>query len=95
MLRAACAMGLEGVVSKIRDSRYQSDRNASWLKATCQQRETLPIVGYSMKDNQFEGLIVGRHAGNDLIYAGTVEHGCTRETAKQVRDQLRPLGRNA
>jgi bifunctional non-homologous end joining protein LigD len=55
MLRAACAMGLEGVVSKIRDSRYQSDRNPSWLKVTCQQRETLPIVWYSMKDNQFEG----------------------------------------
>lgn len=91
MLKAACAMGLEGVVSKIRGSRYQSDRNPSWLKITCQQRETLPIVGYSMKDNRFEGLIVGRHAGEDLIYAGTVEHGFTSESTKHVRDQLQPL----
>lgn len=91
MLKAACQMGLEGVVSKVRDSRYQSDRSPSWLKVTCQQRESLPIVGYSMKDNQFEGLIVGRHSGEGLIYAGTVEHGFTRESTSDVRKRLQPL----
>lgn len=91
MLKAACGMGLEGVVSKLRDSRYQSDRSPQWVKVTCQQRETLPIVGYSMKDNRFEGLIIGRHSGEDLIYAGTVEHGFTRESTEDVRERLQPL----
>src|ERR1700679_3850794 len=45
MLKHACKMGLEGVVSKVRDSRYNSGRGKDWVKVTCRQRETLPIAG--------------------------------------------------
>jgi bifunctional non-homologous end joining protein LigD len=43
MFKTACEMGLEGVVSKRRDSRYTSDKTGAWLKVTCRQRETLQI----------------------------------------------------
>jgi bifunctional non-homologous end joining protein LigD len=46
MFQTACAMGLEGVVSKRKASRYQSGRTNDWLKLTCRQRETLQIVGF-------------------------------------------------
>jgi ATP-dependent DNA ligase len=69
MLKTACEMGLEGVVSKRRDSRYTSDRTDAWVKMTCRQRETLQIVGFSLKDNRFDGLYVGRQDGDQLIYA--------------------------
>jgi bifunctional non-homologous end joining protein LigD len=39
----ACTMGLEGIVSKQRDARYQSDRTDTWRKVTCRRRETLRI----------------------------------------------------
>jgi bifunctional non-homologous end joining protein LigD len=42
MLKHACRTGLEGVVSKVRDSRYPSDRTNDWVKVTCAQRETRP-----------------------------------------------------
>jgi bifunctional non-homologous end joining protein LigD len=42
----ACAIGLEGVVSKVRDGRYNSGRGNYWVKKTCAQRETLPIAGF-------------------------------------------------
>jgi bifunctional non-homologous end joining protein LigD len=38
MYRHACEVGLEGVVSKVRDSRYISGRGNDWVKKTCAQR---------------------------------------------------------
>src|ERR1044072_7958512 len=40
MFAHACKVGLEGVVSKVRDSRYLSGRGRDWVKKTCAQRET-------------------------------------------------------
>jgi bifunctional non-homologous end joining protein LigD len=56
MYQHACSIGLEGVVSKVRDTRYVSGRSNDWLKKTCAQCETLPIAGFSIKDNQFDGI---------------------------------------
>ncbi|WP_286144415.1 DNA ligase [Bradyrhizobium sp. NFR13] len=95
MLQTACEMGLEGVVSRRRDSRYTSDRTDAWVKMTCRQRETLPIVGFSLKDNRFDGLYAGRQDGDQLIYAGKVDHGFTPGTVTDVRKRLSPLVQNA
>ena len=91
MFKSACTMGLEGVVSKRRDSQYRSGRINDWTKVTCRQRETLPIVGYAMKDNRFDGLYLGRQSGDELHYAGKVEHGFSADTVKDVRERLTPL----
>src|ERR1035437_88642 len=91
MFKSACKMGLEGIVSKRRDSRYHSGRSNDWVKVTCRQRETLPIVGYGVKDNRFDGLYLGRKQGKELIYAGKVDHGFSPASAKDVRDRLTPL----
>jgi hypothetical protein len=45
----ACSIGLEGVVSKVRDSRYISGGANSWVKKTCAQRETLPVERFVVK----------------------------------------------
>jgi bifunctional non-homologous end joining protein LigD len=45
MFKHACKSGLEGVVSKVQDSRNPTDRTNDWVKVTCAQRETLPIAG--------------------------------------------------
>jgi bifunctional non-homologous end joining protein LigD len=41
MYKHACSVGLESVVSKVRDSRYPVGRGNDWVKKTCAQRETL------------------------------------------------------
>jgi bifunctional non-homologous end joining protein LigD len=41
MLKHACKTGLEGVVSKVRDSAYPYGRSNDWVKVTCAQSETL------------------------------------------------------
>jgi bifunctional non-homologous end joining protein LigD len=91
MFKTACEMGLEGVVSKQRDSRYTSDRTDAWVKMTCRNRGTLSIVGYAMKDSRFDGLYVGLQADDQLIYAGKVDLGFTPGTATDVRKRLAPL----
>jgi bifunctional non-homologous end joining protein LigD len=56
MFKHACEIGLEGVVSKVRDSRYNAGRGNDWVKKACAQRETLPIAGFAIKENKFDGL---------------------------------------
>lgn len=42
------------------DSRYSSGRGNDWVKKACAQRETLPIAGFAIKENKFDGLYLGR-----------------------------------
>jgi bifunctional non-homologous end joining protein LigD len=92
MYKHACKTGLEGVVSKVRDSRYASGRVNDWVKKTCTQRETLTIAGFAMKENKFDGLYLGRLKGTDLVYAGKVDHGFDGVSAKDLQARLKPLG---
>src|SRR3984885_6725281 len=94
MFKHACKTGLEGVVSKVRDSRYPNGRSNDWVKKTCAQRETLTIAGYALDGSKWDGLYLGRREGSDLIYAGKVDHGFDRDSAKELQARLKPLIRN-
>jgi bifunctional non-homologous end joining protein LigD len=63
MNQHACSVGLEGVVSKVRDSRYNSGRGNEWVKKTCAQRETLTIAGFALDGSKWDGIFVGRRKG--------------------------------
>ena len=91
MYQHACSIGLEGVVSKVRDSRYPSGRGNDWVKKTCQQRETLPIAGFALKANKFDGIYLGRLKGSDLVYAGKVDHGFDKTSTAELQARLKPL----
>jgi bifunctional non-homologous end joining protein LigD len=91
MFKHACELGLEGVVSKVRDSRYPSGRGNDWVKKTCAQRETLPIAGFALKANEFDGIYLGRLKGNDLVYAGKVDHGFDKISTAELQARLKPL----
>jgi bifunctional non-homologous end joining protein LigD len=91
MYKHACKTGLEGVVSKVRDSRYNSGRTNDWVKKTCAQRETLPIAGYALDGKKFDGIYLGGHKGDELLYAGKVDHGFEPASAKDLQARLKPL----
>jgi bifunctional non-homologous end joining protein LigD len=91
MFKHACGIGLEGVVSKIRDGRYNSGRGNDWVKKTCAQRETLPIAGFTLKENRFDGLYIGRIKGDQLVYAGKIDHGFDKVSAEDLQARLKPL----
>ena len=61
------------------------------MKKTCAQRETLTIAGFALDGSKWDGLYVGRRKGNDLIYAGKVDHGFDKASAAALRQKLTPL----
>jgi bifunctional non-homologous end joining protein LigD len=87
----ACKAGLEGVVSKVRDSVYSSGRGNNWVKKTCAQRETLTIAGFALDGNDWDGIYLGRRKGPDLVYAGKVDHGFDNTSVAELRRRLTPL----
>jgi bifunctional non-homologous end joining protein LigD len=91
MYKHACAVRLEGVVSKVRDSCYPSDRGSDWVKKTCQQCETLTIAGFALKANKFDGIYLGRRKGNGLVYAGKVDNGFDKSSTAELQVRLKPL----
>jgi bifunctional non-homologous end joining protein LigD len=91
MFAHACKLGLEGVVSKVRDSAYASGRGNNWVKKTCPQRETLTIAGFALDEGKRDGIYVGRRKGDDLIYAGKVDHGFDKSSAADLQKRLKPL----
>ena len=91
MYQHACTVGLEGVISKVRDSAYVPGRGNVWVKKTCQQRETLLIAGFALDGDDWDGLYLARYKGNDLLYAGKVDHGFDKESVTYLRKRLKPL----
>jgi bifunctional non-homologous end joining protein LigD len=91
MFAHACKVGLEGLVSKVRDSHYPSGRGRDWVKKTCAQRETLTIAGFALDGNDWDGIYLGRRKGDDLVYAGKVDHGFDKRSSAELRKRLTPL----
>ncbi len=89
--RRACAMGLEGIVSKRADSRYVAGRNDHWIKTTCRHRDTFAVVGWAEKAKKFDGVYLGREADGKLIYAGKLERGFTEDDKKRIVKRLASL----
>ena len=81
VLKQACAIGLEGIVSTRIDAPYRPDRGLDWQKSKCLKRQEFVIVGYSERSNaknDFGSLLLGAHEGGKLVYAGHVGTGLER-----------------
>jgi bifunctional non-homologous end joining protein LigD len=91
----ACAMGLEGIISKQQDAPYRSGRTESWIKIKCGKRDTFPIVAFveklGAKPRRIASLYVGRREGERLLYAGKVRSGYTEAVARDLRERLDPF----
>lgn len=91
MLRHACRMGLEGVISKRAEAPYRSGRGRDWIKSKCTQRQEFVIAGYvpsKASRNQLGSLVLGYHEGNELKPAGRVGTGFTRSSAAALKTKL-------
>jgi bifunctional non-homologous end joining protein LigD len=68
MFAHACKLGLEGVVSKVRDSVYPTGRSNDWVKKTCAQRETLTIAGFALDEGKWDGIYGRKRKGTSFTY---------------------------
>lgn len=51
----------------------------------------MPIAGFALKENRFDGIFIGRQKGKELVYVGKVDHGFTPEDEEDLRARLKPL----
>src|SRR5204862_1439055 len=89
-----CAAGLEGLVSKKRNSTYSQSRTPSWIKVKCFNQQEFIIAGFAAREGvreQFGALLLGYFEGRELRFAGKVGTGFSTEPLKRLASQLRPL----
>jgi bifunctional non-homologous end joining protein LigD len=94
LLRHACKMGLEGIVSKVVDAPYRSGRGHDWVKTKCSDRQELVVAGVvpSTVDAHAVGaLVLGFYERGKLHYAGRTGTGFTRELARTLYRKLTAL----
>ena len=78
LIAAVKAQGLEGLVAKRRDSRYEpGQRSGMWQKMRVNQAQEFIIGGYTLGSRTFDALVFGYYDGPRLIYAARTRNGFT------------------
>jgi bifunctional non-homologous end joining protein LigD len=96
MLEASAKAGLEGIVGKRLDSKYEPGRRSgSWVKVKNHSRQELVIGGWLDGEGKRKGypgaLLVGYYKDGKLVYAGKVGTGFTDRTLDELNQKLKPL----
>jgi bifunctional non-homologous end joining protein LigD len=91
VLRSACRIEMEGIVSKRLDAPYSSDRGATWLKSKCRAGHEVVIGGWSSDQGTLRSLIVGVYRGKDLVPVGRVGTGFGRDNVGPLTKRLKLL----
>ena len=79
VFRRACALGVEGIVSKRRDRPHRRGRSTEWLKIKCVRSSNFVIGGFTDPAGARAGIgamLLGYYdLGGELVYAGSVGTG--------------------
>jgi bifunctional non-homologous end joining protein LigD len=90
----ACALGAEGIVSKLSSSAYQPGRSNSWRKVKCTLQQEFILIGFTAPSKGGHGigaLLLGYYENEQLCYAGRAGTGFTQKTSGDIRTLLNKL----
>jgi bifunctional non-homologous end joining protein LigD len=98
LLQATVEKGLEGLVAKRLDSRYEpGKRGGAWLKIKNKASQELVIGGWEpgegRRRDRIGALLLGFYEEGQLRYAGKVGTGFTEKTLDDLARRLKPLER--
>ncbi len=91
VLRSACRLSLEGIVSKRADAPYVSGRTDTWVKSKCRGGEEVVIGGYATTAGKFRSLLVGVNRGKHFVYVGRVGTGYGKAKVDALLPRLKAL----
>lgn len=95
LFEATAAQGLEGVVSKRRDSRYRpGERSPHWLKMPHRTRASYVVGGWRPQEgtsDRLAAVLVGEPTPDGLAYRGRVGSGISTTLSRRLRELLDPL----
>jgi bifunctional non-homologous end joining protein LigD len=98
MVEASREQGLEGVVAKRLDSRYEPGRRSSaWLKVKNRPSQEAVVGGWlpgqGRREDRIGSLAVGYYEADELRYAGQVGSGFKEDDLQRLAGLLEPLRR--
>jgi bifunctional non-homologous end joining protein LigD len=94
LLERVCKMGLEGILSKLRDAPYHSGRSGDWVKTKCSNNQEFVVAGYEPSDKKrraLRSLLLGYYDKHKLRYAGRVGTGWNESKERDLMQRLEPL----
>ena len=92
LIHSVKAHGLEGLVAKRRNSRYEPGlRSGAWMKMRVNRGQEFVIGGYTIGTKTFDALIFGYYEGDRLIYAARTRSGFTPAIREHIARKLRRL----
>lgn len=91
VLRSACKLSLEGIVSKQADAPYQSGRTDTWAKSKCRAGHEVVIGGYAKTNGKFRSLLVGVNRGDHFVYVGRVGTGYGAKKVETLLPKLKAV----
>jgi bifunctional non-homologous end joining protein LigD len=92
LLNAVRAKGLEGIIAKQAQSRYESKRSNCWIKIKVTTQQDFIICGYILGEREpFGSLVLGYYKDKKLVYAGNAGSGFTQQSLKAVFEKIKPL----
>ena len=91
VLRSACRLSLEGIISKRLDAPYRSGRTETWTKAKCRAGHEVVVGGWSTTAGAFKSLLVGVHRGEHFVYLGRVGTGYGSAKVRQLLPRLQAV----
>jgi DNA ligase D-like protein (predicted ligase) len=78
LIESVKSHGLEGLVSKRRDSVYEPGlRSGAWMKMRVDRGQEFVIGGYTRGTSTFDALVFGYYEGKDLVYVSRTRAGFT------------------
>jgi len=92
LFQSVKVQGLEGLVAKRRNSKYEpGQRSGAWQKMRVNRGQELVIVGYTPSPKNFDALIIGYYDGPKLMYAARTRNGFTPASRAHLFKKLKPL----
>ena len=91
VLRSACKLSLEGIVSKQADAPYRSGRTDTWAKSKCRAGHEVVIGGYAKTNGKFRSLLVGVNRGDYFVYVGRVGTGYGAKKVETLLPKLKAV----
>ncbi|MDB6092036.1 MAG: dependent ligase [Gammaproteobacteria bacterium] len=91
ILRSACRIALEGIISKQINAPYRSGRSGSWVKSKCRTGHEVVIGGWTSDGTELRSLIVGVHRDGKLVPVGRVGTGFSGEKVRALMPRLRKV----
>ena len=92
IIRAVKEHGLEGLVAKRRDSKYEPGRRSgAWQKMRVDKTHSFVIGGYTIGGSTFDALVFGYYDQGKLLYASRTRNGFDPASRVDLLKRMKPL----